>query len=835
MTLAGYAKKRNFRKTPEPAGGRILTKATPLQFVVQKHAASRLHYDFRLELEGVLKSWAIPKGPTLDPKVRHLAMLVEDHPLEYATFEGTIPEGNYGAGNVIVWDRGTYGSPGERGMDRKEAEKELAAGFTRGDMKFVLHGQKLKGEFALVRMKGAEDNAWLLIKKKDDHITEDNILADDHSVLSDKRLEDPPAHKSEKKSGIQTVLAPRARRGTMPHGILPMLAKLAAESFDRAGWIFEIKWDGIRAIAEVKANQSVSLYSRNGLSLEAQFPGIVDSLKNIHHDIVLDGEIVALDEAGISRFQLLQNWQRHGKGELFYYVFDMLYCDGRDFHDSPLIERKKIVRDIIQSFPNIRLSDHVEEKGIAFFREAKRRGLEGIMAKNGASTYREGARTSDWLKIKIINQQEAIIAGFTEPRGGRKYFGALVLGVYDGDDLVYIGHTGGGFDERGLAALKEKLVPLTQKTSPFQKIPKTNAPVTWVKPQLVCEVKFQEWTENNQMRQPIFLGLREDKSPREVRREKAASEQNSLPKKKLEEAAPGEPEITNPNKVFWPKEGYTKGDVIEYYRNIAPYILPYLKDRPESLNRYPSGINGKSFYQKDVDHMPPDWVKTERIYSESNDRDLNYLICNDERTLIYMANLGCIELHPWSSRLGHLDRPDYAIFDLDLGEDIHFEAAIEAARELKKIFDALNLPSYCKTSGLRGLHILVPMGAQYTYEQVRQFAEIIVRLVHEKLPKTTSIERDPRKRRKKVYLDYLQNGKGKTIAAPYCIRPWPGAPVSTPLAWDEVKKGLKPSNFTIKNTAARLKKRGDIWNPLLKEKISLQSVLKVLKKSASKQ
>lgn len=793
MALSEYRRKRNFKKTAEPSGRQskpmLKSKAA---FVVQKHSASHLHYDFRLQAEGVLKSWAVPKGPSMNPKDKRLAMLVEDHPLDYGTFEGSIPKGNYGAGDVIVWDRGTY---------ELKSAGTFEDAFQKGDLKIILNGQKLRGEFVLARMKSDKDNTWLLIKKKDDYSGNYDALEDDRSVISGRRLAD------EKEIG---------KPGSLPHTLHPMLAKSAEKAFKDEDWIFEIKWDGYRAIAERQSGM-IKLYSRKFIDFGKKYPSIIAALNNIPGDFVLDGEIVVLDESGLPNFQFLQDWDTGKKGILVYCIFDLLYKDGRTFFDVPLIERKEILRGLVDDKPQIIFSDYVSGDGEALFEAAKEKGLEGIMAKRKSSGYHPGIRSDSWLKIKSLRRQEAVVAGYTEPRGGRKHLGALILGLYEDSKFKYIGHTGGGFDDEWLQLIKKKLDKIKTKKPPFEEVPKTNAPVTWVKPEVVCEVKFQEWTQDGHMRQPIFLGLREDKVPSEVVREEISNlEKNSKGVLSDETLL----KVTNLEKIYWPESGYTKGDLIAYYRNISSVILPYLEGRPQSMHRFPNGINGQSFFQKNVDHMPPDWVKTVSIRSESEDRSLNYLVCDDEPTLIYMANLGCIELNPWSSRVASLDNPDYVILDLD-PDDIGFEEVIRAALEIKKILDKAAVPSYCKTSGATGLHILIPTGAKYDYEQARGFAEIIMRLTHRNLPQTTSVERNPGKRKGRIYLDYLQNRRGQTIASPYCVRPRPGAPVSTPLEWREVKKGLNPESYNLRTIAKRLDKKGDILRPLLSESMDL--------------
>jgi bifunctional non-homologous end joining protein LigD len=830
MSLAVYRKKRHFTRTPEPQGGKA-TERGHLRFVVQKHHASRLHYDFRLELDGTLKSWAVPKGPSLDPDDKRLAMMVEDHPLDYRTFEGVIPEGNYGAGEVIVWDHGIYHAPGA--LDRKQNEQVLRAGLAKGRLSFVLNGEKLRGEYSLVKLQRGEKNAWLLVKKRDRYAAADDVTADDKSVISGLTLDDIAAGRQPRRARKKNVV----ERGDdpMPRNVKPMLATLVEAPFDRDGWVFEIKWDGYRAVAEVSSDK-VRLYSRNHTSFESKFAPIVASLKQLGHDAVLDGEVVAVDAEGRGQFQLLQNYQKTGRGNLVYYVFDLLYLDGRDVRSLPLLERKNLLRDMLPDLPNVRYGEHVPNQGVAFFEAAAARGLEGIIAKDGSSPYRDGARSLDWLKIKTRRRQEAVIGGFTAPRGSRIGLGAVVLGVYEGDDLVYIGHTGGGLDTRGLTELKGKLDKLVTEKCPFVKKPKTNAPVKWVEPRLVCEVLFQEWTEDGRMRQPIFVGLREDKPPRAVRREEAQPVAESakprvapsVARRSKKKPTGDGPTLTNLDKLYWPDDGYAKGDLIDYYREMAPVLLPHLKDRPMSLHRHPDGIKGGSFFQKDVSKQPPPgFVETVTIRPESGDAPITYCLCQNEASLLYLANLGCIELNPWNSRVGHLEEPDFLIIDLD-PEDIPFSRVVEAALRVRKVLDRAGAECLCKTSGKRGLHICVPLGAKYDYDLVRQFGELLATIVHKELPGTTSILRKPALRQKRVYLDYLQNRRGQTLAAAYSVRPAPGAPVSTPLQWKEVRKSLNPTKFTILNLARRLDKVGDLWAPIHGRGVDLEGCLRQL-------
>ncbi len=647
----------------------------------------------------------------------------------------------------------------------------------------------------------------------------------------------------------------------MPHKIKPELATLTDDAFDDEDWIFEIKWDGYRTIAEIE-NSKVELYSRNHKSFNQKFGAIADALSSIKTDVILDGEVVVVDEEGRSNFQLLQNYQKTGKGNIVYYVFDILYLNQYDLQDLPLLRRKEILKEFLPDIPKIRISEYIEKNGTDFFTAAAEKKLEGMIAKKSNSPYRAGKRSKEWLKVKTSYRQEAVIGGFTEPKGSRSNFGALILGVYENDELIYIGHTGGGFNEEDLKEVHSKLKRLERKTSPFKDEPKTNTPATWVTPKLVCEVNFSEWTDEGLMRHPIFIGLREDKEASEVVKEsgngqkkkqsigvktkkktktKKASGKSSNKKKEEEDGRANKKsdrelvisrkkvKITNWDKIYFPDKKISKGDVVEYYRSVADYMLPYLKDRPESLNRHPNGIKKKGFYQKDVGDMPPAWIKTESVYSESNDKNINYLVINHEAALVYVANLGAIEINPWFSRVGKLDRPDYLVIDLD-PENIEFDKVIETALQVKEVLDKSGVKSYCKTSGATGLHIYVPLNAKYDYDVAKNFAHLIAQMVNQKIPEITSIERSPKKRQKKVYLDYLQNRTGQTLAAPYSLRPRPGAPVATPLEWDEVKPGLNPTDFNIETIHSRLEEKGDIFKPVLGKGADLEKAIKKLEK-----
>ena len=656
-----------------------------------------------------------------------------------------------------------------------------------------------------------------------------------------------------------------------------MLSTLIDKPFSNENWLYEIKWDGYRALAYMDKHH-FELLSRNNLSFAEKYDPVTESLKALKMNAVLDGEIVAVDEKGLANFQLLQNWQTTRQGSLRYYVFDIIWLDGYNLSALPLIERKRIIQALIPADdPVVKYSDHVLRDGEQFFKVALKGGLEGIMAKKIASKYEAGNRGDTWLKIKVSQRQEVIIAGYTEPRRSRKFFGSLLLGVYKDDELIYVGHTGSGFNAKSLSQIHKKLQPLITKEPPFKNPPKTNMPATWVKPKLVCEIKFTEWTKDLQARHPIFMGLREDKNPKDITIENskkmagiiknksskkgATKKATAAPaKKKLNsETIKGESKkikpvsvfdvangvdqqmtinkkqlkFTNLNKLYWKKEGITKGDMLNYYAQIAPYILPYMKDRPQSLHRHPDGINGMSFFQKDIRGKVADWIPRHESFSESNNETIEYMVCNDEATLLYMANLGCIEMHPWHSRTQKPDNPDYCLIDLDPDKSNTYEQVMESAHLVKQLLDDVGADCYPKTSGSTGLHIYIPLGAKYSYDQSKQLAELIVTIVNGELPNTTSVLRNPEKRKGKIYLDFLQNRESQTVAAPYSLRPKPNAPVSTPLDWSEVKKGLTSSTYTMHTIFDRLKKTGDIFYPVLGKGINLQSVLKKIESRIS--
>ena len=613
-----------------------------------------------------------------------------------------------------------------------------------------------------------------------------------------------------------------------------MLAKETDKPFDDNGWLYEIKWDGYRAIADI-ADQNVALYSRNGNSFLDHYPLLVDSLKKIKHNAVIDGEIVVLNEKGYPDFQKIQHYEDNTNFPLIYYVFDLLSLNDQSLYDQPLIERKQLLKKLIGKNPMIKYSEHVLRNGIDFFNASEQKNLEGIMAKKSDSHYYPGKRTNEWLKIKNHKTVDVIIAGYTRPTGSRKYFGSLVLALKEGKEFKHVGHAGTGFDDKKLKELYKLFQPLKQKVSPFKDPIETNEQVTWIKPVLVCEVKFTEWTKDEKLRHPVFMRLRNDKSPKEIDMKNIKPVKRIVEKELANEstikAGKIAVNITNREKLYWPKEGITKGMMIDYYQSIADYILPYLKDRPQSLKRNPGGIADKGFYHKDAGEHAPTGIKTFKVHSESSNKEIDYIICNDKATLAYLNNLGCIELNPWHSTTTKPDNPDYLIIDIDPSSKNTFDQVVESANAFKKVLDKIKVNCFCKTSGASGLHIYVPTGKKYSYEQVKDFAHLICMMVNEMLPDFTTLERNLKKRgNKKIYLDYLQNSKGQTIASVYSLRPREGATVSMPLHWKEVKKGLSPLNFTIHNAVKRIKKTGDIFKGVLGTGINLQKCLKDLQK-----
>jgi bifunctional non-homologous end joining protein LigD len=761
--LDAYRKKRDPGRTPEPFGSARKGGKQPV-FVVQRHAARSLHYDFRLEMNGALASWAVPKGIPLAPGEQRLAVHVEDHPLEYATFEGEIPAGEYGAGTVEIWDRGTY---------------ELLERKRDGGLTVRLHGTRLDGTWALIpaHLSGQEKN-WLILRKGGTRYS-------------------------------------------------PMLATPTEDVPPGDGWLFEIKFDGYRALATVRS-EAATLTSRNGNDLSGRFPTVVRALPEAITvaSCVLDGEVCALDDEGRPSFSAMQQ----GKAEtpILYYVFDVLEVDGESLVDLSLVERRERLADVLRAGSRtVRLSDAFDD-GHALKEVAEAQGLEGIVAKRADSRYAVGRRTREWLKIKTTGRQEFIVAGYTKGQGRRaKGFGSLVLGVRRGEELEWVGNVGTGFTETEIERVLGRLEPLRRDTPPFPTVPKMpkvrRGDVVWVEPELVCEVRFTEWTHDGHLRAPVYLGLREDKAPEEVRRELPGELRSGKRVLKL----------SNLDKVFFPQDGITKGDLLAYYREIAPVLIPHLRDRPFTMKRYPDGIEGGFFFQKDAPTHMPDWIPRKAYLSTGREsrrkRMIDYPLVNEELALLWMVNMGCIDMNAWYSRVDRPERPDFVLFDLDPSEDVGFRETVEVALIVKAALDGLGLASFPKTSGGDGMHVLVPIARRFTYADTRHFAEIVagaIAATHRGLATTEWT----RSKRRGVLIDANQNGEGKTIASVYSVRPRPGAPVSTPLRWDEVDESLDPAAFTMDAVLDRVRRHGDLHAGVLSEKQSLSEALRGLER-----
>ncbi|UBZ08680.1 DNA ligase D [Salegentibacter mishustinae] len=818
MSLADYKKKRNFKNTPEP--GADFSTENRGQFVIQRHEATRLHYDLRLEMEGVLKSWAVPKGPSMNPKDKRLAIETEDHPVKYLDFEGTIPKGNYGAGEMQIWDKGTFKAAAKTSDNLEEQWED-------GNLKIVFTGTKIKGEFALVKTKrGDKKNQWLLIKKNDDFSTD---LDYDAEVFTEKKSQNKGHKKQEGK----------VRKIKPSEFIKPMLATTGKKIFNDPDWIYELKWDGYRALAHVEDGK-VDLYSRNGISFNSKFPKLVEDLEQVENNVILDGEIVVLNKDGISQFQALQNYDENTPGSLRFYVFDMLFLNGHSMLDLPLLERKSLIPEVIEDLDMVQYCDHIEGMGTAFYKKAIDSGMEGVIAKKADATYSPGYRTEKWLKIKADNSREVLICGYTTSEGA--VFGSLIMGAYEDEELKYIGNCGTGFSNDEQKALLKKFKSRKRKTSPFsEKINLKGREPVWMRPDLVAEVKYSEITKTGKLRHPVFKALRKDKDPEEISVEEIVENKTSEEKKTKKASSKKSAEsleidgievpFTNLDKMYWPDSGFRKYDLIDYYIQVSEVMLPYLKDRPQNLHRHPNGIKKQGFYQKDNEGNLPDWVATTEIYSESSEKDIEYLLCQNEATLLYMANLGCIEINPWNSRIDNLDNPDYTVIDLDPSDKNTFDEVIEVAQAAKEVMDIAKIDGFCKTSGSSGLHIYIPLGGNYSYDEARDFTKLLCYYIADKVPKITSMDRAKKKRKDKIYLDYLQNRRGQTLASAYCVRPKPGAPVSAPLEWKEVKSGLKILDFNIKNMSQRIQEKGDLFKKVLGKGIDMEQAMQSLESS----
>lgn len=885
-----YESRRDFSLTPEPAGEELTeSRQGPLIFCIQKHNAHKLHYDLRLESAGVLKSWAVPEGPSLNPEIRRLAVQVEDHPLEYANFEGVIPKNQYGAGEVIVWDRGEYFplKNGKKYSQRPEAEKIINTAVDSGRVSFFLNGQKLKGAFALAHMK---DKNWLLIKRRDEFAREQpDILEEQRSVISGLAIEEMKPGPAGK---VNIDKVPGAQPSPMPRKVAPMLAMLAEEPFSNPEWIFEPKMDGIRAIA-ILNDGKVKLLSRRQNDISRQYPAIVRTLEKLPvKEAVLDGEICALDERGRPSFQKLQSRinlvnrddirQAERKIPAYYFIFDLLYYNGHDVRNAELLHRKEVLSNAFSTGGVLTLLDYFTGDGELVYAEATGYGFEGIIAKKLDSLYQEGVRSRQWLKIKKITSEDFVIAGYTGGKGSRaKTFGSLLLGYYNkSGELLYAGNVGTGFDEASQQALKLQLDKIKSARSPFLETPAIREPVTWIKPEMVSEVKFLEWTQDGRLRSPVFLRLRPDKSPGDVHLTgdvpsitPPTENKNKTPDveavlDQLQNSADSLRieingsilNLSNLNKEFWSATeqtpAQTKRDLLVYLANVSTPLLNHLHNRPLTLNRYPDGIDGENFYQKQWNDPLPDFVQTVNLPTEHSSRDtIDYILCNNLATLLWLGQIADLELHTWFSRVVPepdmtlepeaenniselVQYPDFVIFDIDpyiySGKEAPrdepqlnreaFERTKDAAMWLKEQLDTVSLRSFVKTSGKTGLHIYVPVLRQYDYETTRSVAETVCNVVLRKHLRVITTDWSVEKRRGKIFLDFNQNVKGKTLAAPYSPRPVAGACVSTPLDWDELEHAY-PTEYTMMTVPDRLEKKGDIWANILEQKNDLAGLL----------
>jgi bifunctional non-homologous end joining protein LigD len=857
--LSEYSAKRSFAATPEPGPEVRAPAGGPLLFVIQQHRARAMHYDLRLECDGVLKSWAVPKGPSLDPADKRLAMQTEDHPYDYASFEGVIPPGQYGAGEMIVWDCGVY-SPDEGQQywfhDRAEAERRVRAELEQGKLSFFLRGEKVKGSFALVRTR--QKNSWLLIKHKDRFVSKAAITEQKRSVLSGLSVEDL------KKLPVQRMaverLVPSGKTGPMPESLAPMHAELEKKAFNDPDWMWEPKLDGYRALAFIGAS-GAQLRSRRGLDLATDFPTLAAELGRQAVDgMILDGEIVAFDAAGRPSFNALQN---RGQ-QVVFYCFDLLHFAGVDLRKAPYVDRRRYLAQCLLPSPIVRLV-HASQDGIALQAAALASGMEGVVGKKKQSRYDSGKRSSSWVKVKATNSDDFIVGGYSGGKGSRAALGALLVGYRDGDKLRYASHVGSGFDERTLAQAKALLEPLRTKACPFDEKPPLNGPTQWVEPKVVAEVKFQDWTADRRLRAPVFLRFRDDLEAPQQGNDILRQLEN--PKTSFTLSVEGFPlRLTHLDRVYWPAEpaleqaALTKRDLLRYFVEVGPYILPHLADRPLTMIRMPDGIGGQRFYQKHWEQERPPFVQTITVFSGHKDESHDYLLCNNLPTLLWLAQSGTLEFHVWHSRAkpgsdaatqstdyasslealegSILNYPDYVLFDIDPyiysgkeapGDEpelntVAFEKGKEVAFRLRELLTSMGLEAIVKTSGKTGLHVFVPVKRTLDFEAAREVSELVGRHLLARHPKDITLEWSVPKRTGKIFMDYNMNVRGKTLNVAYSPRGAAGAPVSMPLTWEELA-GAHPLDFRLTNAAQRLARTGDRWRDALVRKQSLESVL----------
>ena len=880
--LSDYSAKRSFAATPEPPASLPAPRRGPLLFVIQQHSATRLHYDLRLECDGVLMSWAVPKGPSLDPAEKRLAVRTEDHPFDYASFEGVIPEGQYGAGEVIVWDCGVY-SPDEGGTtwfhDRTTAERLVRDAIAAGKLGMLLRGEKTKGSFALVRTKDAKN--WLLIKHKDRFVSKEDVTQRDRSVLCGATVAEVtsvPVHRIPAER-----LVPAGKPGALPEKLAPMHAEPSQAAFNSPDWMWEPKLDGYRALAFID-ERGVRLRSRRGLDLADDFPRLVAELaKQAVNAMILDGEIVAFDANGKPSFGAMQN-RGTGAERAVFYAFDLLNFAGVDLRRAPYADRRRYLAQCLLPSPLVQLV-HASEDGVALHQAAVANGLEGVIGKRRDSAYETGKRSAAWLKVKAVDSADFVVGGYTRGKGSRAALGALLLGYREGGGLRFASHVGSGFDDRSLAQATRLLEPLQRKTSPFSGDPALNAPTVWVEPKVVAEVKFQGWTHDDHLRAPVFLRFRDDVD--------AADVQRPVPGEAPARASEGELgeilaqleggkaaftlelgghhiRLTHLDRVYWPADpalqqpALTKRDLLRYLTQVSPYMLPHLADRPLTMIRMPEGILGQRFFQKHWHQERPSFVETITVFSEHKEESHDYVLCNNLPTLLWLAQSGTLEFHVWHSRAtpgpdaqsrstdyasslsameaSVLNYPDYVVFDIDpyiysgrerAGEEPElntaaFEKGKEVAFRLREVLQSMRLDAVVKTSGKTGLHVFLPIRRTLDFDAAREVSALVGRHLVRRHPDDVTVEWSVPKRTGKIFMDYNMNVRGKTLNAAYSPRGAPGAPVSMPLTWEELANA-HPLDFRLVNAAERLARTGDQWHDALTRKFSLEAALQAAK------
>ncbi|HYY51894.1 MAG TPA: DNA ligase D [Myxococcales bacterium] len=823
--LPEYEAKRDFAVTPEPAPGAVAPHAEPT-FVVHKHDATRLHYDVRLEMDGALASWSVPKGPTYDPGIKRLAIQTEDHPLEYGSFEGRIPDGEYGAGDSLIWDNGSCDSipPGKLSEQRKK-----------GHIVVEFHGKKLQGQWHLVRTHGGAPGKaqWLIFKAKDgkENPAYDVIAERPESVVSGRVVTRGP-----ERSG--KLRAPRAAPDAILPGYLPPMLATLVDAVPAGEWHAEVKYDGYRALTAL-SNGRVAMWTRNALDLSERFPRIARAVGRIVvGDAVIDGEVCVLDPQGVPRFELIQQGRAD---EAVLFAFDLLRLDGDDLRGRPLEERRDLLRSVLSNAPpEVRVAEDVPGPIDEALEAMRERGLEGLILKARRSIYEKG-RSREWLKLKAQATQELAIVGWTPGKGNASgSLGALLLAVADGKGgYEFAGKVGTGFSSKQRTELKKQLAADERQSAPARDAPRLRD-AHWVEPRLVAQVRFTEWTHDGKLRHPAFQGLRADKKPEECVREKpaalpqapkqrteAAKQKTEAPKQKTEAAkkapppaAQPEQKLTNPDRLLYPKDRITKADVAAYYEAVSPALLAAIEGRPLTLVHWNQGIEKASWFQQDVGAMAEDWMHTVETPARTKKGAVRHLVADSPRALRWLAQNSVLEIHAWHSRAQSLTQPDWVVFDLDPAEGETIEQALEVAQLLHGMFERLGLPSIPKTTGKRGLHIFVPLAKGHTYEDAESFALQVGNTVAKQL-KNVTLERSMAARRGRLYFDCMQNAYGKTVVAAYSLRGAPGAPVSTPLRWTEVKPGLDPKQFNLRTMPARLREVGDLFAPALSQGVRL--------------